>query len=51
MLSLLYSILLGLVWVLCMPHKAEVVTLHIPTTDKVAVGLTNTISMKERTPT
>lgn len=51
MLNLIYSILLGLVWVVCLPHKAEVVTRHIPITDKVAVGLTNPISMKERTPT
>lgn len=50
MLNLIYAILIGLVWVECLPLKAEEVTMHIPTTDKVAVGLTNIAITKERVP-
>ena len=51
MLNLIYSLLIGLVWVVCLPLKAERVTQHIPITDKVADVPTNQVyTEKERVP-
>ncbi len=51
MLNLIYAILIGLVWVECLPLKAERVAVHIPITDKVAVVPTSQVhTEKERVP-
>lgn len=51
MLNLIYAILIGLVWVVCLPLKAERVVVHIPITDKVAVVPTSQVhTEKERVP-
>ena len=51
MLNLIYAILIGLVWVVCLPLKAERVAVHIPITDKVAVVPTSQVhTEKERVP-